>query len=82
MLIDVCSKIFNRLMIERYFQILDAHGTKYQFGGTPKIGCRDGPLTLKTLLNMRKNHYFPMFVVFIDLIKVFDIANHKLLIKY
>ena len=34
----------------RYFNfiILDEHGTKFQFGRTPKVGRRDGLSTLKT----------------------------------
>ena len=27
------------------FALIDKHGTRFQFGGTPKIGCRDGLFT-------------------------------------
>ncbi|KAL7523777.1 hypothetical protein ACHAXR_000324 [Thalassiosira sp. AJA248-18] len=53
MLMDVCSKILSIIMNERAFKILDIHGTKFQFGGTPKHGCCDGLFTLKTMLNMQ-----------------------------
>ncbi|KAL7525760.1 hypothetical protein ACHAXR_003162, partial [Thalassiosira sp. AJA248-18] len=81
MLMDVCSKILSIIMNERAFKILDVHGTKFQFGGTPKLGCRDGLFTLKTMLNMRKNHNLPTHVAFVDLVKAYDTANHDLLLK-
>ena len=56
MLMDVCSKIFSIIMNGRAFALLSEHGTQFQFGGTPNLGCRDGLFTIKTLFNMRKNH--------------------------
>ena len=81
MLMDVCSKVFSSVMNGRAFRLLDLHGTKFQFGGTPTIGCQDGLFTLKTLLNVHKNHNLPSFVAFIDLVKAYDTANHSLLLK-
>jgi hypothetical protein len=54
MLMDVCSKIFSSVMNARAFKLLAAHGTRFQFGGTPELGCRDGLFVLKTMLNMQK----------------------------
>ena len=81
MLMDVCSKIFSIIMNERAIKILDKHGTKFQFGGTPKLGCRDVLFTIKTLLNMRKNHNLESYVGCVDLVKAYDTANHELLLK-
>ena len=78
---DVMSKIFSCVINVRCFRILDARGTKFQFGGTPKIGCSDGLFTIKTILNMGKNHNLPTFVAFFDLFKAFDTYGHELLIK-
>jgi len=39
MLMDMCSKVFSSVMTTRAFSLLDKHGTRFQFGGTPKIGC-------------------------------------------
>ena len=69
MLMDVMSKILIRVMHERAFKILDKHGTKFQFGGTPKLGCQDDLFTLKSILNTRKNHDLPSFVAFFYLVK-------------
>ena len=81
MLMDVSSKIFSSIMNTRAFQLLDFHGTQFQFGGNPEIGFCDGMFTLKTLLNTRRNHDLPLFVGFVDLVKVYDTANHKLLLS-
>jgi hypothetical protein len=59
---------------------LDKHGTRFQFGRTPEIGCRDGLFTLKALLNARYNHNLTSYVGFVDLVKAYDTANYKLLI--
>jgi hypothetical protein len=80
MLIDVCSKTFSSVMNGRAFRLLNEHGTRFRFGGTPELGCRDGLFVLKTLLTMRKNHNLPSYVAFVDLIKAYDTSNHKLLL--
>jgi hypothetical protein len=56
MLIDMCSKVFSSSMTALAFKLLDMHGTCFQFGSTPKLGCRDGLFTLKALLNAQWNH--------------------------
>ncbi|KAL7549376.1 hypothetical protein ACHAWF_012644 [Thalassiosira exigua] len=78
---DVISKVMSRIINGRLFNILDAHGTKFQFGGTPGVGCREGVFTLKTLLHIRRSHGLSTHVVFVDLVKAYDTANHELLIQ-
>ncbi len=39
MLMDMCSKVFLSVMTPQAFALLDKHGTHFQFGGTPEIGC-------------------------------------------
>jgi hypothetical protein len=80
MLMDVCSKIFSSVMNGWAFCLLELHSTKFQFGGTPGFGCQDGLFTLKTLINAHKNHHLLLFVAFVDLVKIYDIANHDLLL--
>ena len=64
----------------RAFELLNAHGTRFQIGGTPTLGCRDGLFVLKTLLTMRKNHNLPSYVAFVDLVKAYDTVNHALML--
>jgi hypothetical protein len=81
MLMDVCSKIFSSIMNGHAFCLLELHGTRFQFGGTPTLDCQDGLFTLKTLLNVHKNHNLPSFVAFVDLVKAYNTANHDLPLK-
>ena len=81
MLMDICSKVFSSIMTTRAFRLLDKHGTRFQFGGTPKLGCRDGLFTLKALLNARQNHDLATYVGFANLVKAYDTASHKLLLR-
>ncbi len=78
---DVSSKTFSLVMNGRAFQLLELHGTRFQFGGTPTLGCQDGLFTLKMLLNAHKNHNLPLFVAYVDLAKAYNTANHDLLLK-
>jgi hypothetical protein len=80
MLTDMCSKVFSSIMTARAFQLLDKHGTQFQFGGTPGLGCRDGLFILKALLNMQRNHDLMSYVGFVDLVKAYDTANRNLLL--
>jgi hypothetical protein len=81
MLMDMCSKVFSSIMRVRAFKLLDKHGTRFQFGGTPELGCRDGLFTLKALLNARRNHNLASYVGFFDLVKAYDTANQNLLLR-
>ena len=78
---DVISKVFSRIINASLFKILDKYCTKFQFGGTPGVGCRDATFTLKSLLHTRGNHGLETHVAFIDLVKAYDTANHELLIR-
>ena len=81
MLMDICRKVFSSIMTARAFQLLKKHGTCFQFGGTSQLGCRDGLFTLKALLNAQQNHDLATYVGFVNLVKAYDTANHKLLLR-
>jgi hypothetical protein len=81
MMIYVCNKIFSSIMNGCAFHLLELHGMQFQFGGTPTLGCQDGLFTLKTLLNVHKNHNLLLFVSFVNLVKAYATANHDLLLK-
>jgi hypothetical protein len=80
MLMDICSKVFSLVMTAQAFTLLDNHGTRFQFGGTLEIGCRDGLFMLKALLIAQHNHDLPSYVSFVDLVKAYDTVHHALLI--
>ena len=78
---DVCSKILSRILSDRLYVLLGKYGTKHQYGATPKKGCQDGSFTLKSVLHSRRQHNLPTYILFVDLIKAYDTADHELLIK-
>jgi hypothetical protein len=63
----------------RAFKLLETQGTKFQLGGMPELGCRNGLFVLKTMLTLQKNHNLPSYVGFVDLVKAYNTANHALL---
>jgi hypothetical protein len=63
----------------RALKLIKTQGTKFQFGGTPELGCQDGLFVLKTMLTLRKNHNLPSYVGFVGLVKGYNTANHALL---
>jgi hypothetical protein len=67
-LMDVCSKKISSDMNDRAFRLLELHGTRFQFGGTPEVGCRNGLFTLKALHNPQRNHDLGSYVGFVDLL--------------
>ncbi len=81
MLMDMCSKVFSLVLKTQAFLLLKKHGTQFQFGGTPDVGCRDGLFILKALINACRNHDLPSYIGFINLVKAYDTANHTLLLR-
>ena len=69
-LMDIGAKIISIILCGRTFNILKAHGVKFQFGSTPGVGCQYERFTLKTLLNLRHNHKLTSWVSFSDLEKL------------
>ncbi|KAL7426668.1 hypothetical protein ACHAXH_000417 [Discostella pseudostelligera] len=80
-LMDVGSKIFSKIMTTRAYILLDTHGTKYQFGATPKVRCQDGNFVSRTATHLRRQHNLETYVVFADLVKALDTSNHNLIIN-
>jgi hypothetical protein len=82
--INICStfhQIIGNIIRNKLQQALDVVGCKEQFGFSPKIGCRDAVLSLQVALSKMKEHNQNSYVVFIDLIKAFDMVNRELLFE-
>jgi hypothetical protein len=78
---DVCSKIFSRILCACSYKLLEKHGAKHQYGATPNCGCQDRNFTLKSILHLRQQHNQDTYVGFADLVKANDTYNHKLMLK-
>ena len=53
-----------------------------QFGSTPETGFPDGFFSIKNILQTGKETDKSAWVVFVDLIKTFDLINYELLFKF
>jgi hypothetical protein len=51
-IMDVCSKIFSRILCTRSYKLLAKHGTKHQYGATLNCGCKDENFTLKSIIHL------------------------------
>ncbi len=78
---DVCSKIFSRILCTISYKLLARHGTKHQYRATPKCGCQDRNFTLKSILHLRRQHNLYTYVIFADLVKAYNTYNHKLILE-
>ena len=79
-LLDTASKIMRTIVTRRLQIVLTDEGYDLQFGSTPKTGCPDANFTLKSALQLRREMDQDLWVVFLDLVKAFDTANHQLLL--
>jgi hypothetical protein len=80
-LMDVCSKIFSRILCACSYKLLKKHGTKHQYGATPNCGCQDMNFTLKSILHLQQQHNQDTYVVFANPVKAYDTYNHELMLK-
>ena len=60
---------------------MKSEATPVQFGALSKTGCQEGSFSLKSLLQMRKEHKMNSWVMFADLIKAFDSIHHGLMFE-
>ena len=81
-LLNVVLKVILIVINNRIRLILKKIGTPIQFGSTLETGCPDGSLSIKILLQMRKETDKSTWVMFVDLITTFDSINNVLLFKF
>lgn len=65
---DIRAKVFSSTLRMHAFKIAEEHSVRYQFESTPKVGYQDRAFTIKSLLNLRRKHNLPIFVIFKHLI--------------
>ena len=78
-LLDTACKIMSSIVTKRLQCALTHSGYPHQFGSTPRTGCPDANLMLKSILQLRREMDKDSWVVFLDLVKAFDTAHHQLL---
>ena len=80
-LLDVLSKVLSSILISRMSKHLEKHSLKEQAGFMKARGCADATSTLKITLQNLKAADQDMYILFIDIVKVFDSVNRKMLWK-
>ena len=80
-LLDVTSKVISIIITSRLQSALSIDGIPFQFGSSPNTGCPDGSYSIKSILQLNKEHDLNTWVVFVYLVKAFDTIHHELMFK-
>lgn len=75
-LLDVGYKIVSVVLSVREHKLLIIDGHPAQFRSTPNIGCTNAVISLKIILQSRKEHGADSCTMFIDLVKAHDSTRH------
>ena len=77
---DAIMKLLSAVISKRILtKVVKTEGIEEQFGSQPGRGCREALFTIRQALQLRRYHNLPTWVLFVDLVKAFDTANHPLL---
>lgn len=79
MLQDLFVRIMSVICNKRLLVILKQNAMEEQFGCQSGCGTIDANWVLRSLLHTRKDQGIDSHILFVDLIKAFDTANHDLL---
>ena len=80
-LLDTVSKIMSVIVNNILQKKLTREGYDLQFGSTPGKGCPDTNLTIKSVLQLRCELDNNSWVIFFNLVKVFDTVDHKIIVS-
>ena len=78
-LLNVTSKIFSRIILNRIQQLIDRQLLEAQSGFRAQRSTIDQIFTLKLAMEKRREYNKPLFMCFIDITKAYDSVNRDLL---
>jgi hypothetical protein len=73
---DILARLTSAIIAARLNQIVQKYGFTGQYGST---GCADALYVVRSALQLRRDHGKDSHVLFVDLVKAYDTANHELL---
>jgi hypothetical protein len=76
---DAFAHLLSAIIGGRLHQLIKKCGMEEQFGYQENTGTNDATYCLRSALQLRQEHQQDTYLLFIDLIKAFDTANHDLL---
>ena len=78
-LLNVTSKIFSRIILNRIQQLIDRQLLEVQSGFRAQRSTIDQIFTLKLAMEKRREYNKPLFMCFIDITRAYDSVNRDLL---
>lgn len=78
---DAFARLTSIIVTARLSKLLETCGIEEQFGSQSGRGTIDALFCLRLALQLCKEHQLDSYVLFVDLIKAFDTANHELLFQ-
>jgi hypothetical protein len=78
-LLNVTSKLFSRMILNRIQQLIDNQLLEAQAGFRANRSTIDQIFTMKMIMEKRKEFNKPLFLCFIDITKAYDSVNRELL---
>ena len=78
---DAYARLISAIISERLKKLLEKCGIEDQFGSQPGRGTIDALFCLRLAIQLRREHKLDTYVLFIDLVKAFDTADHELLFQ-
>ena len=72
------AKIIHIIIMKHLLKRLNSVGIPYEFSHD---GCQEALHCLRSALTLRKHHGLKSYILFIDLVKAFDLIQHKVLYK-
>jgi hypothetical protein len=80
-LLNITSKIFSRIILNRIQDLIDCQLLEIQSGFRSNRSTTDQIFTLKMTMEKRREFNKPLFMCFIDITKAYDSVNRELLWK-
>jgi len=78
---DSFARLTSIIVTNRLKIVLQKCGIEEQFGSQSGRGTIDALYCLRLALQLRREHKLDSYVLFVDLIKAFDTADHELLFQ-
>ena len=78
-LLETTYKVLASIIANRINPVIRDHGLEEQCDSLNSKGCPDANFSLRSALQIRREHDIPTHVLFVDLVKAFDSVNHEFL---
>lgn len=75
---DMTARLMSLIIAERLNKLIKKNGLHSQFAS---VGTANAHFVLRTALQLRREHRLDSHVLFVDLVKAIDTANHELLFE-